>query len=284
MQRDSIQNTFRVAILLCLICSVMVSVTAVGLRDTQQAQKERFRQENILKAAGLWSPGTDTATVFRDQIQTVIVDLETDLPTDRFQVGSKELDVRSATRDKKLSNAVDGSEETGTDIASIVRRETYATVYQVVENGKVKTLILPIRGYGLWSTLWGFIAIDFSAADPAAPSSLKVKGLTYYQHAETPGLGGEVDNELWKAKWPGRSIFGDDWTVRLEVAKTVSTDSQVDAISGATLTSNGVSNMLKYWLGPHGFGPYVKTVLKQNADGTETPVAEISDSQQGDVR
>ncbi len=161
MQRDSIQNTFRVAVLLCLICSVMVSVTAVGLRDTQQAQKERFRQENILKAAGLWQPGIDTATAFRDQIQTVVVDLETDTATDRFKPGAKQLDVKSAVRDKTLSHPVDGSEETGIDIASIVRRETYATVYQVVENGKVKTLVLPIRGYGLWSTLWGSLRSIF---------------------------------------------------------------------------------------------------------------------------
>ncbi len=264
MQRDSIQNTFRVAILLCLVCSVMVSVTAVGLRDTQQAQKERFRQENILKAAGLWEPGMKAESVFREQIHTVVVDLETDKSTDRFPLGAKELDVRSAVRNKVLSRAVDGSEETGVDIASIVRRETFATIYEVRENGRVKTLVLPIRGYGLWSTLWGFIAVDFSNADPAHPSSLKVKGLTYFQHAETPGLGGEVDNELWKAKWPGRQIFQDDWSVALEVAKSPSKDSQVDAISGATLTSNGVTNMLKYWLGPNGFGPYVQSVLAQN--------------------
>ena len=88
-----------------------------------------------------------------------------------------------------------------------------------------------------------------------------MKGLTYYQHAETPGLGGEVDNDLWKAKWPGKQIYSEGGEVRLEVAKSAATDYQVDALAGATLTSNGVSNMLQYWLGQHGFGPYIKSLL-----------------------
>ena len=91
MQRDSIQNVFRVAVLLCLICSVLVSVTAVGLRETQQLKKEAFRQQNILTAAGLWEEGADAAALFRQHIRPVVVDLETDRSTDRFPQGAKEL-------------------------------------------------------------------------------------------------------------------------------------------------------------------------------------------------
>lgn len=263
MQRDSIQNTFRVAILLCLVCSVMVSVMAVGLRRTQQEKKEQFRQENILKAAGLWKEGADANELFKKHITPVVLDFETDRETDRYEPGDKEVDPRYATRDKELSKPVDGSEGTGEDIASIRARETYTTLYEVRENGRLKTLVLPIRGYGLWSTLWGFIAIDYSKATDL--ESLEVAGLTYYQHAETPGLGGEVDNELWKAKWPGRQIFDDQGNVVLEVSKNAAADYQVDALSGATLTSNGVSNMLQYWLGPHGFGPYIKSSLANSS-------------------
>ena len=260
MQRDSIQNTFRVAILLCLVCSVMVSVMAVGLRSTQQQKKEQFRQQNILKAAGLWKEGGDAAALFKQHITPVVLDFETGKSTDRYAPDANEVDPRVATRSDELSKPVDGSEETGEDIASIRNRETYTTLYEVREDGKLKTLILPIRGYGLWSTLWGFIAIDFSSSSSDV-SSLEVKGLTFYQHAETPGLGGEVDNDLWKAKWPGKHIYDDQGDVRLEVSKSAATDYQVDALSGATLTSNGVSNMLQYWLGQHGFGPYIKSLL-----------------------
>jgi Na+-transporting NADH:ubiquinone oxidoreductase subunit C len=108
------------------------------------------------------------------------------------------------------------------------------------------------------------------AADGA--TGLKVKGLTYYKHGETPGLGGEVDNQLWKDNWPGKSIFDDDWEVKVEVSKSATTAYQVDAISGATLTSNGVTNMLRFWLGEDGFGPYL-----QNTLAAETPPASSTD-------
>ena len=96
---------------------------------------------------------------------------------------------------------------------------------------------------------------------------MTVRGLTYYKHGETPGLGGEVDNQLWKAKWPGKEVYDSDWNVKVEVTKSVTDDTcQVDALSGATLTSNGVTNMLRFWLGSKGFGPY----LQQLAGVAET--------------
>ena len=272
MQRDSIANTFRVAILLCLVCSVAVSALAVGLRTTQKQKKEEFRQQNILKAAGLWpedSAGVKTAELFEKSITSVVVDFVTDQPTDKWQAGAPEIEIEAALRDSKLSQLIDGSEETGSDVAGIRRREQFSTIYEVRDGDKVKTVVLPIRGYGLWSTLWGFIAIDFTAAT-ADPQSLKVVGLTYYKHAETPGLGGEVDNPAWQQKWPGKSVFDTDWSVKLEVAKNAAGDYQVDSLSGATLTSNGVSNMLVYWLGENGYGPYLKSLLSQQAGSPAT--------------
>ncbi|GIS60255.1 MAG: hypothetical protein CM1200mP2_24800 [Planctomycetaceae bacterium] len=73
--------------------------------------------------------------------------------------------------------------------------------------------------------------------------------LTYYEHGETPGLGGEVDNPTWKAKWPGRRVFDSEWNVKLQVTKNPVGDFDVDALTGATITSTGVSRMLKFWLG-----------------------------------
>jgi Na+-transporting NADH:ubiquinone oxidoreductase subunit C len=265
MERDSTFNTFKTAILLALVCSIAVSSLAVGLRSTQQLKKEEFRQQNILKAAGLLPDdsdisGSEVGALFRQHIKPVVLDFEEDKITKRYAAGDAAIEVASALRDKKLSRAIDGSKTTGRDIAGIRRRETYATIYEVRDDGQLKTLVLPIRGYGLWSTLWGFIAIDFSHAS-SDPTSLTVTGLTYYKHGETPGLGGEVDNPLWKGKWPGKRVYDANWHVNLEVAKNGEGDYHVDAISGATLTSNGVSNMLSYWLGEYGYGPYVKSLL-----------------------
>ncbi|MEZ6061173.1 MAG: Na(+)-translocating NADH-quinone reductase subunit C [Planctomycetaceae bacterium] len=262
MQRDSIQNTFRVAILLCLVCSVLVSAMAVGLRPIQQRQKQEFKQKSILKAAGLWTDedesdsAADVSEFYNRFITPVIVDLETNTSSERFEPTDPDLDAERAARSNELSDALPA----GMDPAGIRRREKYSIVYEVRDNGELRTLVIPIRGYGLWSTLWGFIALDVQNA-VGDPSKISVVGITYYKHGETPGLGGEVENPLWREKWVGKKIYDPNWNVEIEVAKGASGDYQVDALSGATLTSNGVSNMLSFWFGPEGFGPYLKNLL-----------------------
>jgi Na+-transporting NADH:ubiquinone oxidoreductase subunit C len=258
MQRDSIKNVFVVAIGLCLVCSILVSSMAVGLRPIQQQQREAFRQESILRAAGLWDEDKDNdpGELYKKYITPIVVDLETNKATDRYQPGDKELDAERAMRDPNLSDQLEAAD----DIAGIRKLEKYSTIYAVEEDGRIRTLILPIRGYGLWSTLWGFIALDVSNTS-GSPTDIQVAGLTYYKHGETPGLGGEVDNPLWKEKWPGKTVFDSEWNVLIEVSKGATGDTQVDALSGATLTSNGVTNMLQFWLGDQGFGPYLKNTV-----------------------
>lgn len=253
------KKTFEVAIKLCLFCSVVVSGLAVGLKGIQQKQKELFRQQSILEAAGLWEEGADPGELYADLINPVVVDLQTKSATDRYEPTDKVLDLGALMRNPEMFDKLDISE----DIAGIMKREAYTVVYEVREGGgdtgALQTLVLPIRGRGLWSTLYGFIALDMTQA-AGGSGDLKVAGLTYYKHGETPGLGGEVDNQLWKAKWPGKLVFDDSWNVKVEVSKSATTEYQVDALSGATLTSNGVSNMLRFWLGENGFGPYLKSL------------------------
>lgn len=263
MQRDSIQNTFKVAILLCLVCSVVVSSMAVGLRDIQKQQKEAFRQQNIVSAAGLWNKDEDSKkeaeAIYKRSITPVFVDLETNRPAIGVSEGDKRLDPKAAARDGSMHTLVTELGPDVQDIASLRKREHYSTIYEVRDGDRLETLVIPIRGYGLWSTLWGFIALDMSAA-AEGPQAIAVKGLSFYEHGETPGLGGEVENPLWTAKWPGKRVYDDAWNVQIEVSKTATSDYQVDALSGATITSNGVTSMLQFWLGEHGFGPYLKSL------------------------
>jgi len=264
MQRDSIQNTFKVAILLCLVCSVIVSSLAVGLRDIQQEQKEAFRQQNILTAAGLWdtdeSTPAEAKAIYKRSITEVFVDLETNGVARGIEAGDKRLDPKAAARDSNMHTMVTDLGDGVRDIAGIRKREHYSTIYEVREGDTLQTLVIPVRGYGLWSTLWGFIALDMADMS-AGPVGISIKGLSYYEHGETPGLGGEVENKLWKAKWPGKRVYDGDWNVQIEVSKSATTDYQVDALSGATITSNGVTSMLQFWLGEQGFGPYLKSVI-----------------------
>ena len=149
--------------------------------------------------------------------------------------------------------------------ASVRQTESKTWVYLIRgDDGQLERVVLPIYGRGLWSTLYGFVALN---------SDLRtVAGLTYYEHAETPGLGGEVDNPGWKAKWDGKQIWAEgskpsNASLRIGVAKGAPTDDnlpyQVDGLSGATITSRGVDSMLKYWFSQEGFGPYLNKLASE---------------------
>jgi Na+-transporting NADH:ubiquinone oxidoreductase subunit C len=143
------------------------------------------------------------------------------------------------------------------DVASINRRARYSVAYLLEQDGEVERIVLPVHGYGLWSTLYGFIALEGDGNT--------VAGITFYEHTETAGLGGEVDNPAWKALWMGKKIYAND-QVAFEVVKgnvdptSAKGQYQVDALSGATLTSRGVQNMVSYWMGNNGFGTILKNL------------------------
>lgn len=247
INKDSVGGTLIVAVLVCLICGVFVAAAAVGLRPVQDQNRVLDKRLNILQAAGLYQAGMDVEAAF-ERIERRFVDLESgeyvDMP-DNY-------DQRKAAKNPQASTALKGDE----DIASIRRRPNVAEVYLSVDDaGEVQVIILPISGYGLWSTLHGFVALQ---ADVNT-----VAGLGFYEHAETPGLGGEVDNPRWKGQWPGKQLFNDNGELVIEVIKgTVDTNSasavhQVDGLAGATLTTKGVDNLVQFWLGENGFGPYL---------------------------
>lgn len=250
--KDSIGNTIKTAFLVCLACSIVVSFSAIALRPIQDVNKVREVKKNILAAAGLFDE-TKTVEEQFGVIKTRIVDLRTGKYATDMDVDS--YDQRKASKDPSQSEKLTASD----DIAGIKRVENYAKVYAVENNGQLETLILPVRGYGLWSTLWGFVALE---------SDLNtVVGLGFYEHAETPGLGGEVDNPRWKAMWPGKQVFNTDGGVAVYIKKG-SVDSSIaaekthaiDGLSGATLTSNGVNNLIEFWLGDDGFSPFLKNL------------------------
>lgn len=256
--RDSVKNTIKVAVQVCLACSVVVSVCAVVLRPMQERNRKLFEQKNILQVSGLYNDGDDIGETFEENVVSKIVDLREGAFTDEFDV---------ATFDPLEWERKGPAPED--DIARIKRLEAYGKVYEVevdaaeAEDGgggrKKQVLVLPIRGYGLWSILYGFIALDVTDIQGGL-NTVKVVGLTYYKDGETPGLGGEVNNPTWKAKWKDRVVFDEGGKVLLKVAKAAKGDSQVDALSGATITSNGVTNMLQFWLGQQGYGPLLKSM------------------------
>jgi Na+-transporting NADH:ubiquinone oxidoreductase subunit C len=253
MQRDSIQNTFIVASGVCVFWSVLVSTAAVTLRERQEANKVEERKRNILVAAGLYDENVPLDEAFK-QVDAQIVDLQTgEEVVDKAIVDPEQYDQRAAAKDPDFGVDIRPDD----DLAGIKRREKYSFVYQIMKGDDVDQVVLPINGKGLWSTLYGFIALDGDMKT--------IRGITFYEHAETPGLGGEVDNETWKEKWVNQLAFDDDGNVRIEVVRgTADPNSkhQVDGIAGATLTARGVSNLVQYWLGENGFGPFLEKQRK----------------------
>jgi len=259
-QKESVARTLLVALLVCLVCSVFVAGAAVMLKPTQVENRQVDMQRSILGIAGLGEAGMSAAKVrelFAEHMVAKVVDLETGKFVD--DMDAKTYDPLQAARDPSQSEALSGEE----DIASIKRRERYSVVYLVEDQGQLKTLVLPVRGYGLWSTLYGYLAVKGDANT--------VVGLGFYQHGETPGLGGEVDNPKWRAQWVGKTLFDEQGNIAVQIVKggvdpqSPRAEHQVDAIAGATLTSNGVNNLLHFWLGEHGFGPFIANLRSGEA-------------------
>ena len=249
MRKDTIRNTLLVAALLSIVCSVVVSSAAVLLRPNQAKNKDLDRKKNILMAAGLLEEGKSIEKLFA-QFEIRIVDLES---------GAYNDDIEAATFDqRKSAKSLEDRIviEKPDDFAGIKRRSKNALVYLAKDgDGEINQLILPVHGRGLWSTMYGFLALDGDLTT--------INGFAYYEHGETPGLGGEIENPLWKALWIGKKAFDESWNTRITVLKgKVNPQSpdvrhQVDGLSGATITSRGVRDTLKYWLGSNGFGPYL---------------------------
>jgi Na+-transporting NADH:ubiquinone oxidoreductase subunit C len=99
-----------------------------------------------------------------------------------------------------------------------------------------------------------------------APDGDTIKGIRFYEHGETPGLGDQVDKAEWRAKWVGKSVYGPSSTPQIEVVRgfvkadpgSAAARHQIDGLSGATLTGNGVTKLVRYWTGPERLGLFLE--------------------------
>lgn len=254
MPNESPAKMLLVAVSLCLVCSILVSSAAVLLRPIQERNAALSRQEAILEVAGILSETGSIPEQFQ-QIEAHMVDLD----SGKYVEGEDPIlfDARKSASDVSLSDPVPADE----DIARIQRRPRHMPVFLLRKDGRMQVIVLPVYGYGLWSTLYGYLALE---ADGRTLRSIR-----FYEHQETPGLGAEIDNPRWRARWRGVESFDESGELRFAIVKGRVEESArpytVDAIAGATLTSDGVSRLVRYWLGPQGFGPYLKRLHAEEA-------------------
>ncbi len=247
-ERDSIRNTFTVALSVALLCSILVAGAAVLLKPRQEANEREFRQRTVLQVAGLYEPGADPGALF-ERIELRLVDLDSGSYVD--EPDARGFDPVAAASDPAYAVAIPAE----FDVAGIGRRARYGPVFLVRERGALRQIILPVYGAGLWSTMYAYLALE--------PDGKTVAALRFYEHAETPGLGDQVDRSDWRDQWAGKQLFDADGGVRIEVVRGQVQPGpqavhQVDGLSGATLTGRGVTNLLRYWTGPHGYGPWLE--------------------------
>ncbi len=243
---DNPVKTMFITIVICFIASLAVTFFALELRPIQNLNKLNEKRINILQVSGLYEEGKTIDEMF-ERVEARVVDLRSGRFTTDVDVNYDDV---KALKSPELSMALSKKQ----DIASIRRQSYYKVVYLIKDTeGKISKVVLPIHGYGLWSTLYGFMAVSTDGNT--------IKSLKFYAHGETPGLGGEVDNPAWLVKWPNKKIKDMNGNVAISVVKGgASGDYQVDALSGATLTSAGVQNLVQFWSGKNGFAPFLTFV------------------------
>lgn len=245
---DSIKKTLGVVIGLSLVCSIIVSTAAVGLRDKQQANAVLDKQTKIVEVAGIETQGKRVPELFAEYIEPRLVDFE----TGAFIEGdAAAYDQRKAAKDPAESIRLTSDQ----DKAKILRRANTGVVYLVKDGDDVSKIILPVHGTGLWSMMYAFVAVETDGNTVAA--------ITYYEQGETPGLGGEIENPSWRAQFEGKKLFDENHKPAIKIVKggaPAGSEHGVDGLSGATLTGNGVQGTFDFWLGDMGFGPFLAKV------------------------
>ncbi|MEN8259522.1 MAG: Na(+)-translocating NADH-quinone reductase subunit C [Pseudomonadota bacterium] len=255
MRASSTLKTLTVVLGVCLVCSFLVSTAAVKLYPIQQENQRLDKIKNILVAGGLFEEGIDIADTYSRRIEPLLIELKSGarIEASKFdaELNIETFDIATWAHHPEFGENIPPA----SDRAKIKRRSKYMVIYLVKNDDGTQKVILPIYGKGLWSTLYGFLALERDLRT--------IAGITFYAHGETPGLGGEVDNLSWKNSWKGKQAFDPAGNVAIKVVKgRVDADSsnamyQVEGLSGATITTRGVHNLVTYWLSEDGYGPFL---------------------------
>ena len=266
--KNSNFTIFRFAAIVCLVCSLVVSAAAVSLRSIQDKNALNEKRINILVAAGLANSGERLPAGEIDKRYGEVIPVVVDLQTGELDKNedADTYDMYAAAQDSQQGQALKE------DPASIKRIAKKGSAYLLVEDGAIKRVIIPIQGYGLWSTMYGFTALDLKDNQPV------VSALTFYKQAETAGLGSEITNPVWQQKWHGKLPYDANGTPQLKVPKRAApgSDHEVDSISGATLTSKGVQYMMNFWLGEQGYQAFIRQIQEGKITAADVTSARAS--------
>jgi Na+-transporting NADH:ubiquinone oxidoreductase subunit C len=251
---DSPRYTVIFATVVCVVCALLVAVAAVSLQPRQAANARLYMEKNVLVAAGLAQPGqrlsiAEVDRIFAERIRPRLVDFASGELVPEDDLDARGYDQRRARNDPAMSR------EAPPNNAGVSRMPSKGIVYFVMKDGAVDQLIIAVEGLGMWGTIYGFLSL--------ALDGNTVRGLTYYDQKETPGLGGEISSPAWLALWRGRKGYDDQWNARITVIKGEAGPPEqdplrVDGLSGATITGNAVTRLMQFWLSADGYGKFLQ--------------------------
>ena len=212
------------ATVICVVCSLLLSATASTLKSRQDYNVELDRKMNVLKAFGVdikpdgqALPAAAVEDYFKNNISELVLDGATGQPVEGLT--SCQVEAMDLADRKKLP------------------------LFVWKENGEVLKYAFPISGKGLWSTIYGYLALEKDLST--------VKGVTFFRHGETPGLGGECEKQWFQDNFKGKQLIVDG-KPQFEVVKGKVADRfpqgnnhAVDGISGATITGNGITKFVR---------------------------------------
>jgi Na+-transporting NADH:ubiquinone oxidoreductase subunit C len=263
MTNDSPLKAFIVILLTALVCSSFVSAAVVVFRPMQMNNKMIERSRNIIKLTGLVEedvkPSEEEMLELYRGMDVRILDI--DQADYNEDLDPLTFDARRAVNNPELGVDIPPDQ----DQASLGRRSRYMPIYRVVdESGQLQRLILPVHGAGMWSTIYGYVALESDLNTIAA--------VTFYEQNETPGLGDQIMRPEWQAKWVGRRIYDEAGDLRFAInhGKVEPGSStwlyEVDALTGATVTADAVTSLIHYWFGPNGYRDYLDKLREQQGE------------------
>ncbi|MBL0141528.1 MAG: Na(+)-translocating NADH-quinone reductase subunit C [Betaproteobacteria bacterium] len=251
---DSPRYTILFAAAVCVVCALMVSVAAVSLQPRQKANARLYMEKNVLLAAGLLKPGQevtikDVEKFFEKDVRARLVELSTGDLLPEGRMDARAYDQRGARNEPGQSRAAPAN------TAGVGRLPRYGVAYFVMKGDRAEQVVIAIEGLGMWGTVYGFLSLD--------RDTLAVRGLTYYDQKETPGLGGEIGNPAWQALWVGRHVYDEKGVPRITVVKGQAGPPDkdplhVDGLSGATITSKAITRLTQFWLSDDGYGKFLR--------------------------
>ena len=250
MNNDHPIKALLVVTLTALVCSILVTVAAVTLKPIQKAYQNLERNRAIVAVSGLSEKTADLSdrevvSLFQS-LEATIIDLESGKFDNNFNPDT--FDSWQSNNDPELITLIPSEQ----DSAKLGQRPRLITVYFVNQADQFQRLILPIYGQGMWSTIYGYIALE---ADLTT-----IADITFYQQKETAGIGDKILNPNWQASWQGRKIYDAQLNLQIGGAQVKTSESsvhQIDAISGATVTVDSVKNMVRYWFGNQGYAKFL---------------------------